>query len=229
MLCSSLVPRDRTRSSRQEWGNQSGYTTLHRTEPHNRSCTRQQSRCCFPFNSFELISISARLPPLSLSDDTFCLQLPGPDTKGKVFDGWLHSSSTRKRVKGGDSYESEEDSDEGGETWYEREHLAEPPAGWHRPGHKKAAKGVTSKRQTKRKVPITHKMHKLTKDETPEAINRFRGNGADASPETIEEEVVDGKKPFGNGKKDRVNAASSPSSIAQKLHKEHRISMNINM
>jgi len=152
------------------------------------------------------------------------------DMKGKVFDGWLGQaapSSKLAKKASGDSESGDDksdDDDEGvsaGEPWYDQEHLADPPAGWHRPLAKKAptgAKGNTGVKLTKK--------HKLTADETPEAENQFRGDGADASPVTIEEEVEEGKKPFGSGKEEAsldlmVSHGRKPS-IAQKLHKTHR-------
>ena len=74
-------------------------------------------------------------------------QLP----KGKVFNGWLKAAAPdgggdAGRAAGNDQSGGEDDtavySDEGGVKWWEREHLAPPPAGWHRP--------VSNKKETKK-------------------------------------------------------------------------------
>jgi len=143
--------------------------------------------------------------------------VPEPHVHGKLFDGWLKAarwfSGGTSAVARSDSGAAE-DADQGGETWWEREHLAAPPAHWHPPvvAKAKAAKGKTKS-----------KMHKLAaKQEPREEPNQFHGEGADASPETIEEDVRKGLKPFGSGKDPKVATARMPTSIAQKLHRAHR-------
>ena len=125
---------------------------------------------------------------------------------GKVFDGWLKPAPSDRRhatqgaghgESGDDDEESAADSDEGGEPWYEREHLAAPPAGWHRPVAKKAA---TKKHAAKR--------------EKTDVVNSFHGDGADASPSTIAEELQKGIKLFGRHRKQ--------SFVAQSMHRKHR-------
>jgi hypothetical protein len=46
---------------------------------------------------------------------------------------------------------SDKDEDQGGETWWERDHLAAPPAGWHAPVSKakSAKKHMLAKQEPK--------------------------------------------------------------------------------
>ncbi len=141
---------------------------------------------------------------------------PMPHVHGKLFHGWLKPAgkdSARDNVvaaTGG----SDKDEDQGGETWWERDHLAAPPAGWHAPVSK--AKSA--------------KKHMLAKQEPKEEPNEFHGKGADASPEKIEQEIKKGMKLFGNGKdldlesdgqvetKAQKESANKPKTIAEKIH-----------
>ena len=144
-------------------------------------------------------------------------QVPAPVVTGKLFDGWLHgntvSHAARAKRRDADESATSDGSDGGGTRWYEREHLADPPAGWHRPGYHGHLASVASKTR----------MPNLRKDETSEVVNDFRGKGADASPHEIQEEVAEGMKPFGNGKaRDIDSAGLASTSIAQALHSKHR-------
>ena len=87
--------------------------------------------------------------------------------------------------------------DEGGEPWYEREHLAAPPAGWHRPVVKKPA------------------MKKHAKREKKEIDGEFHGKGPNARPSEIAEELKKGIKLFGRRR--------SQNFVAQRMHRQHRV------
>jgi hypothetical protein len=136
---------------------------------------------------------------------------PMPLVNGKLFHGWLKPAgkdSARGNAvaaTGG----SDKDEDQGGETWWEREHLAAPPAGWHAPVSKKA-------KSVKKARSAPSKMHMLAKQEPKEEPNEFHGKGADASPETIEHEIKKGLKPFGNGKDLEVESDGEMKTMAQK-------------
>ena len=154
-------------------------------------------------------------------------QVPAPVVTGKLFDGWLHgntvSHAARAKRRDADESATSDGSDGGGTRWYEREHLADPPAGWHRPGHHGHLASVASKTGAKVSAAHATRMHNLRKDETSEVVNDFRGKGADASPHEIQEEVAEDMKPFGNGKADDIGSAGLAStSIAQALHSKHR-------
>ena len=153
-----------------------------------------------------------------------CVQQP-IHIKGKLFDGWLHgaqqldSNHVKKAARDMDGDNTDTDAsaeaheDQGGETWFEREHLAAPPAGWHRP-------------KVPKKSKPDHPKLKLKPDEMPgyEQPGKFRGNGADASPFTIEQELEKGVQVFGPGKDVEISLDGrvTTTSIAQKLHKQHR-------
>ena len=136
---------------------------------------------------------------------------PMPLVNGKLFHGWLKPAgkdSARGNAvaaTGG----SDKDEDQGGETWWAREHLAAPPAGWHAPDSKKA-------KSVKKARSAPSKMHMLAKQEPKEEPNEFHGKGADASPETIEHEIKKGLKPFGNGKDLEVESDGEMKTMAQK-------------
>jgi len=124
-------------------------------------------------------------------------QLP----KGKVFNGWLKAAAPdgggdAGRAAGNDQSDGEDDtavySDEGGVKWWEREHLAPPPAGWHR--------------------PVSHK--KATKKHQKKAVFDPPGVGANANPAQIEEELKKNPNLFGSGRPE--------SYVAQHLHRQHR-------
>ena len=158
----------------------------------------------------------AELKQKQLGSSADEVPLPKLALKGKPFDGWLkasapdggkHAGRAAGESGGSDDDESGVDSDEGGEAWYEREHLAAPPAGWHRPVARKTA---TKKHATKRDA----KKHVKWVDR----VNQFHGEGADAAPATLEEEEKKGVKPFGSGRPENFVSTQH----MQTLHRQHR-------
>ena len=103
--------------------------------------------------------------------------------------------------------------------------MVAPPSGYHRPSTKKVHAGGKANGASIKKTHAGAKSKKIL--DAPEEVNEFHGEGADASPETITEEIQKGIKPFGSAKKHAdleimMGSDRRSSSIAQQLHKQHR-------